>query len=276
MSDTIAKLRELLLHRSKAGMLRGLLDQEQQQSAPTWNGMLGGLAGAPSELPYKGTEMTPERIRSGLSGLVDMTPVVGDAKSAYEGVQAAREGDWGGAGLGMLGALPFVPGMINPKIFGKASGFEKSAMVDKSDTLIPLYHGGKSLEEGMPNKGSGIYGEGLYLTGLPGRTQSYTKAPNSATYQVFANMRNPISSDDFRKRFGSLALSPQEAKKVTETLKAEGYDGVVSKHGDDVWEAVSFYPDRDVKSAISGISGKQQVKAKDDLYLESLERMINK
>lgn len=276
MSDTISKLRDLLLARSKSGQLSGLLNPEQRQSSPTWNGMLGGLAGALVDMPYKGVEMTPERVKAALSTLLDMTPVVGDAKSAYEGVQAAREGDWAGAGLGMLGALPFVPGMINPKVFGKASGFEKSAMVDKSDNLIPLYHGGKSLEEGMPNNGSGIYGEGLYLTGLPGRTQSYTKAPNSATYQVFANMRNPISSDDFRKRFGSRALSPQESRKITETLKAEGYDGVVSRHGDDVWEAVSFYPDKDVKSAISGVSGKQQVKAKDDLYLESLERRINK
>lgn len=43
--------------------------------------------------------------------IADMTPVVGDVKSAYEGVQAAREGDWEGAGLGALGALPFVPNM---------------------------------------------------------------------------------------------------------------------------------------------------------------------
>ena len=41
--------------------------------------------------------------------MADMTPVVGDIKSAYEGVQAAREGDWMGAGLGALGALPAIP-----------------------------------------------------------------------------------------------------------------------------------------------------------------------
>ena len=47
-----------------------------------------------------------------LAGLIaDFTPVVGDVKSAYDGVQSAREGDWLGAGLGALGALPFVPNM---------------------------------------------------------------------------------------------------------------------------------------------------------------------
>ena len=111
MSDTISKLRDLLLARSKSWQLSGLLNPEQRQSSPTWNGMLGGLAGAPVDMPYKGVEMTPERVKAALSTLLDMTPVVGDAKSAYEGVQAAREGDWAGAGLGMLGALPFVPGI---------------------------------------------------------------------------------------------------------------------------------------------------------------------
>ena len=47
-----------------------------------------------------------------LAGLIaDFTPVVGDVKSAYDGVQSAREGDWLGAGLGAMGALPMVPNM---------------------------------------------------------------------------------------------------------------------------------------------------------------------
>lgn len=41
--------------------------------------------------------------------LADFTPVVGDLRSAYDGIQAAREGDMLGAGLGALGALPFMP-----------------------------------------------------------------------------------------------------------------------------------------------------------------------
>jgi hypothetical protein len=56
-------------------------------------------------------EWTPERTQTALSGLLDVTPVVGDIKSGYEGVQAARQGDMVGAGLGALGALPFIPNM---------------------------------------------------------------------------------------------------------------------------------------------------------------------
>jgi hypothetical protein len=56
-------------------------------------------------------EWTPERTQMALSGLLDVTPVVGDIKSGYEGVQAARQGDMVGAGLGALGALPMIPNM---------------------------------------------------------------------------------------------------------------------------------------------------------------------
>lgn len=53
-------------------------------------------------------EMTPEeRIKGGASAL----PVVGDAISLYDGVQAIRNGDYVGGGLGLLGALPLIPGL---------------------------------------------------------------------------------------------------------------------------------------------------------------------
>lgn len=41
--------------------------------------------------------------------LADFTPVVGDVKSAYDGIQSARQGDYLGAALGGLGALPVIP-----------------------------------------------------------------------------------------------------------------------------------------------------------------------
>lgn len=98
MSDTIAKLRELLLSQSKAGRLSDILDQiygAAQTGAEAY-----GSANSP---------MAPEHNQRLIGLLGDLTPVVGDVKSAYEGVQAAREGDWLGAGGGLLGALPFVP-----------------------------------------------------------------------------------------------------------------------------------------------------------------------
>ncbi|MBK6906470.1 MAG: hypothetical protein IPH08_04950 [Rhodocyclaceae bacterium] len=81
-----------------------------------------------------------------LAGLIaDFTPVVGDVKSAYDGVQSAREGDWLGAGLGALGALPFVPAMGGvitkhtdwPKIDPKLFNDEKFGKAKVSYTVHP-------------------------------------------------------------------------------------------------------------------------------------------
>jgi hypothetical protein len=44
-------------------------------------------------------------------GLLGFTPVVGDAISAYDAVQSAREGDYLGAALNGVGVLPLVPAM---------------------------------------------------------------------------------------------------------------------------------------------------------------------
>jgi hypothetical protein len=69
-------------------------------------------------------EWTPERTQMALSGLLDVTPVVGDIKSGYEGVQAARQGDMVGAGLGALGALPFVPALGTKLYHGSKTGVD--------------------------------------------------------------------------------------------------------------------------------------------------------
>ncbi len=176
-------------------------------------------------------------------------------------------------GLGGLGAV----GAISPKLFVKSvPEFSSSTIVDKLGDLMPLYHGGPGLEKGMPNKGTGVLGEGLYLTGSPTRAGGYPLNPDGrTTYQVYANLKNPISSDEFTARFTRGLTSAKNAKQITEQLKKEGYDGVVDKDKTgQVWEAVSFYPDRDILSAISGVNPAKQVKAKDDLYREMLEQMI--
>lgn len=74
--------------------------------------------------------MSPEH--SGMLGglLMDFSPL-GDVKSAYDGVQSVREGDYLGAALGGLGALPMVPNL--------AGAIKK----------IPLEHGTSVLPDGM-------------------------------------------------------------------------------------------------------------------------------
>lgn len=75
---------------------KGLLGQYFQDAAP------GGLLN-PEVPPGGPTELA--------KGLLGFTPGVGDAISAYDAVQSARQGDWAGAALNGVGVLPFVPSM---------------------------------------------------------------------------------------------------------------------------------------------------------------------
>lgn len=86
-------------------------------------------------------------LRANMPGLIaDFTPVIGDAKSVYDGVQAARQGDYLGAGLGALGALPFVPAMGGvitkhtnwPKVDPKLFNDEKVGKAKLSYTVNPI------------------------------------------------------------------------------------------------------------------------------------------
>lgn len=130
MSDTIAKLRELLLQQSKTGRLRGLLDSIY--GAASTGAEAYGSASSPMSAEHSG-------LLGGL--LMDMSPL-GDAKSAYDGVQSAREGDYLGAGLGALGALPMVPnlagslGRVSPEIIKAIGSDEPAVLASKVKGLL--------------------------------------------------------------------------------------------------------------------------------------------
>lgn len=63
-------------------------------------------------------EWTPERTDAAKS-LLGLTPVVGDAVSAFDAIQSARSGQWGDAALNAVGLVPLVPSLggmaIDPK-----------------------------------------------------------------------------------------------------------------------------------------------------------------
>lgn len=76
-------------------------------------------------------EWTKDRLKTAGGLLADFTPVVGDVKSAYDGVQAAKKGDYLGAGLGALGALPLVPNLAGMFI-GKGAKTWDAVMASKA------------------------------------------------------------------------------------------------------------------------------------------------
>ena len=199
-------------------------------------------------------------------------PVSGDIQSAAEGYQAFKDKDYVGAGLGAAGALPLVPNITkyvkaSPKEMDKF--FEEMAgskIRDAEGQLAKVYHGGAGLEEGLPTKGTGIFAEGVYFSGIPSRTRYYgEKAKNGTTYPMYANIKNPISSEEFTKRFGT--ANPKNSKKIRDILVAEGYDGVLSKSGDKIWEGVSFFPEEQLKSSVSSITPKM----KDEMLKEDVK-----
>lgn len=98
--------------------------------------------------------LSPEHAATVLSTLADFSPI-GDAKSAYDGVQAAWQGDWWSAGGGLLGALPGVPnlaGVVGGKLFRAQ---KPGLMSQMSEPLLNM----------SPGRGSGHLGTGTYWVG---------------------------------------------------------------------------------------------------------------
>lgn len=144
--------------------------------------------------------------------------------------------------------------------------FGDSKVVDSKGQPIVLYHGSPPVvdsvtgEEGIQvaQRGSGIYGFGFYTTGVQSRANQYARAmgqPNvqGSVYPVYVKLENPISVADFRKRYGGTLLGADRQRAATDELQLDGFDGVLDKTTNKVWESVSFEPSS-VKSAV-GNSG---------------------
>jgi hypothetical protein len=154
--------------------------------------------------------------------------------------------------------------------FGNWFGY--SHVVDERGNPMVLYHGTDAdVDEFDPNKigqtDHGWYGEGHYLTASPELASAYSgyknnKAivgeeihPGQNVMPVYARLENPYYWPEDR----AAATSKEEAKKITEELRKQGYDGVIApnKHADmpegKFWEVVVFTPHQ-IKSA-TGNSG---------------------
>lgn len=190
-------------------------------------------------------------------------PVTGDIQSAAEGYQAFKDKDYVGASLGALGVLPIIPNTTQ-FVRGSSKDIEKffpemadSKVKDAKGKLATVYHAGASLEKGLPTKGTGIYSEGVYFSGIPSRTEYYgKKTKGGTTYPMYADIKNPISGTEFYERFGNATL--KNSKEIRDILVSEGYDGVISKSGDKIYEGVAFFPEKQLKSSVSSITPKMK------------------
>lgn len=124
-------------------------------------------------------------------------------------------------------------------------------------TPLRLYHGTRdditAFNLNHPNrKDHGWLGGGIYLTSDAEVAFAYSRAKRgeqgSNVMPVYANVRNPYvatRADKDRVKAGGIAAS----QAFTDSLKAEGYDGVVLDLGDGAIELVAFEPTQ-IKSAI--------------------------
>ena len=150
-------------------------------------------------------------------------------------------------GLAAAGAAGILKGEVFTKLHPE---FANTTIKTPTGELASLYHGGRGIEGEMPSQGTGRLGQGLYLTDSTKRASGFGK--DGAVYPAYTNLKNPITAEAFADRFGLGIKAPAEAKKITEQLTKEGYDGVVDKVGDRYNEVVVFEPTTKVKSAISG------------------------
>lgn len=196
------------------------------------------------------------------SGMLGTAPITGAKKLGVEGLRMVDKGITHGAGP--LSALQhFAPRIIDPSHVDLAfPDMLNSVLRGTNGKLTPVYNGGPSLETGLPLKGDGIYSQGTYFSGFPTRVAQYAeKHEHGTTYPMYANLKNPISADAFRDRFGY--ASPKTSAKIKETLVNEGYDGVLSMLNNKIWEGVAFHPEQQLKSALSSVSPKQVTELKD-------------
>lgn len=144
-------------------------------------------------------------------------------------------------------------GAIDPRVFEEVfRDFKDSVVRNKDGVLVPLYHGGAAIEEGMPNRGAGNLGDGLYLSESPATASRYAAGSGNTVYPAYVRLANPMDSIEYFRRFGPQGKDRARMVDSTKVLREEGYDGVVQRTPDGrITQAVVFEPDAQVKSALS-------------------------
>lgn len=106
------------------------------------------------------------------AGLADFVPGVGQALAAGDATQAANEGDWQGASLAALGAVPGV----GPEAKALATGGREALAGIRAFHGSPHSFDQFDLSKIGTGEGAQAFGHGLYFAGDEGVADSYRKA----------------------------------------------------------------------------------------------------
>lgn len=207
-----------------------------------------------------------EAFKRWYSGDYGSTP---DASSRNGATGSAIQGTSGEANGGVVGRGNDVrPAVLGSKGVGQAARISvdggqiifdgASGPTDPSGKPVVFYHGTKAdittFNTDHPNKkDNGWLGRGVYVASNSDAAELYAVQKRDGEAEnvmpVYVAVRNPyVFSDAERSRYKN--ATPIGVQRLTERLKAQGYDGVVYDHGGDKGvELVAFRPEQ-VKSAI--------------------------
>jgi hypothetical protein len=173
---------------------------------PSWSDRLrqfveGAASGAGASKSYS------QNLGEGAQGVAGLVPGLGNALSANQAYRDYEGGNYIGAGLNALGALPMPGGMVEGVA---AKGAESAA--EKEAARIIAYHGSPhtfdqfDLSKIGTGEGAQAYGHGLYFADSEKTARSYRDALAQGQYQ-FADDR-PLGMYD---PFAEIASAGQKA-----------------------------------------------------------------
>lgn len=147
-------------------------------------------------------------------------------------------------------------GAIDPDVFLKDfPEFVASTIKDAGGKLKALYRGVQGDYGDVERPMLGTLGEGIYLTESKTLANNYAKNRQGETgglvKSAYVDMRNPFEIEMGSPEHRGLLLGDRGTRKAfSDNLKAQGFDGVVVKNGNELKEVMAFSPSQ-VQNAFS-------------------------
>ena len=139
-------------------------------------------------------------------------------------------------------------GYVDPDVFLKDfPEFVTSKIKDVAGKLKPLFRGVKEDYTSPDRPMLGTLGEGIYLTESKTMANNYARGGTEGRQvrAYYADVKNPYVMEIGSPEHGDLLLSDRATRKAfSDRVKAEGYDGVVVKAGNELKEVMVFSPEQ--------------------------------
>lgn len=156
--------------------------------------------------------MTPqERVKGGASAL----PVIGDALSGYDAYQSAKQGDYLGAALNAIGALPLLPSLA-----GITKPFSKSdELLATIKTTIPSLPGNKGFMREDVKPVTEWFSDLLRKNNVPHETIFSGSSYGPSTYTKVHGIPDEVrisnhSKGAFNNQFYNSPIDPEDFLKI--------------------------------------------------------------